>query len=206
MALADWLATPATFATSATGWGVTGPSVANVANVASPADAAPVRLSQMSQMSQASPEQAAELRALIWKLGADWPDGEREEALAIALADPVDALTCYRHLVADMPALAESYGLYTTVPIARRRPDDNRRLCEECANLTPKARCLAAWRGELFGVPRNYEPMAGILGRCECFAPRPDDPDQRPAVERWPYIIADANRRRQEAKEWGRHG
>ncbi len=36
----------------------------------------------------ASAGQAAELRALLTIIAADWPEAERAEALAVALADP----------------------------------------------------------------------------------------------------------------------
>ena len=50
----------------------------------------------------ATQEQAAELRELVALVAAAWPDAERAEALAVALADPVDALICWRALVAHL--------------------------------------------------------------------------------------------------------
>lgn len=63
-------------------------------------------------------------------------------------------------------------------------PDDDRRTCAQCANLTGR-RCQAAKRGEI--VPsRNYEPIRDIPRRCEGYRPTNGDPDQRSGTERWP--------------------
>lgn len=64
-------------------------------------------------------------------------------------------------------------------------PDD-RRTCEQCANLGGR-RCLAAWRGEVV-ANRDYEPVRDIPRRCEGYAPGADDPDRRIGQERWPYL------------------
>jgi hypothetical protein len=50
----------------------------------------------------ASPEEETELRALVALVTAAWPDDERADALAVALIDPVDALTCWRALAAHL--------------------------------------------------------------------------------------------------------
>jgi hypothetical protein len=47
----------------------------------------------------ATAAEADELRALVATILADASDGERSEALATALADPVAALACFRILV-----------------------------------------------------------------------------------------------------------
>lgn len=55
-------------------------------------------------------------------------------------------------------------------------PEDDRRTCRECANLTTnlsgEARCMAAWRGQLRDVARNYHPVTNIPRRCDGFEPR----------------------------------
>lgn len=56
---------------------------------------------------------------------------------------------------------------------------DERRTCRQCRNLSRDGRCLAAWRGELYGVSRELEPIDDMLQRCPSYAPGPDDPDQR---------------------------
>lgn len=48
--------------------------------------------------------------------------------------------------------------------------------------------CLAAWRGEI-KASRNYRPMVDLPFRCEGYQPKPDDPDQRQAYERWPKLF-----------------
>ena len=62
---------------------------------------------------------------------------------------------------------------------------DDRRYCRECSNLTSKGRCLAAWRGEIL-AGSHYHPIDDIPRRCEGFAPKLDDPDQRTGRQRWP--------------------
>ncbi|MFO1324172.1 MAG: hypothetical protein U1F15_08910 [Burkholderiales bacterium] len=54
----------------------------------------------------ATPEQAAELRELIATIAVDWPPGEPEEALAVALVDPDAALVCWRELRAQKGSVA----------------------------------------------------------------------------------------------------
>jgi hypothetical protein len=47
---------------------------------------------------------AAELRALVAAVYSGETDADRADALAAALADPDDALTCYRSIVAETRA------------------------------------------------------------------------------------------------------
>lgn len=56
---------------------------------------------------------------------------------------------------------------------------DERRTCLECRHLTQHGLCLAAWRGEFQGVRRDYQPVQDLPQRCPCYAPRPEDVDQR---------------------------
>lgn len=65
--------------------------------------------------------------------------------------------------------------------------DDDRRTCNQCANLIAR-RCQAAKRGEIV-ASRNYEPVPDLLRRCEGYAPGPNDPDRRTGRERWPGLI-----------------
>ncbi len=66
--------------------------------------------------------------------------------------------------------------------------DDDRRRCDQCANLTPRGLCLAARRGEIV-ANRNYEPVRDFPRRCEGYTPGPNDPDHRPGRVRWPGLI-----------------
>ena len=66
--------------------------------------------------------------------------------------------------------------------------DDDRRRCDQCANLTGRGLCLAAGRGEIV-ASRTYEPIRDLLRRCEGYAPGTDDPDRRHGRERWPGLI-----------------
>jgi hypothetical protein len=50
----------------------------------------------------AAPVHEAELRTLVARVGASWPEAERGEALAVAPADPADALISFRALVEDL--------------------------------------------------------------------------------------------------------
>ena len=72
-------------------------------------------------------------------------------------------------------------------------PDtDDRRTCQQCTNLTPSGRCLAAARGELpYVASRRYEPVQDVLRRCEGYAPTPPSsvpmplPRTRVKAEAW---------------------
>jgi hypothetical protein len=63
------------------------------------------------------------------------------------------------------------------------------RPCLLCRNLSPSGRCLAAWRGELRAA-RDWGPtFPEQPQRCIGYAPKADDPDQRPGRERWPELM-----------------
>jgi hypothetical protein len=64
---------------------------------------------------------------------------------------------------------------------------DDRRHCRDCDNLTQGGRCLAAWRGEILATS-HYHPVDDWPRRCEGYAPKAHDPDQRPGKQRWPGI------------------
>ncbi len=66
--------------------------------------------------------------------------------------------------------------------------DNDRRRCDQCANLTERGLCLAARRGEI-NASRIYEPIRDLLQRCVGYMPKATDPDQRPGRERWPGLI-----------------
>lgn len=133
----------------------------------------------------ATREQATELRELVGIVAADWPDDERAEAIAAALADPDAALVCFR-------ALAAERGRATA---DRQEPAPaDMRPCADCANFTPSGRCLAAWRGEPFGAgiatSRTWTPAEPERPqRCGAYSPGPNDPDKRTGRERWPYLF-----------------
>ena len=63
---------------------------------------------------------------------------------------------------------------------------DDRRHCSECGNLSA-GRCLAAWRGEIVAA-RQYRPIDDLPRRCEGYAPKANDPDQRTGKQRWPGL------------------
>lgn len=68
------------------------------------------------------------------------------------------------------------------------RAGDDRRICPECGCYQER-RCTVAKPGGLVSAARGYMPVPDILRRCEGFAPLPDDPDQRPGVDRWPWLL-----------------
>jgi hypothetical protein len=63
---------------------------------------------------------------------------------------------------------------------------DDRRHCAECRNLL-SGRCLAAWHGEI-EASNQYRPIDDLPRRCEGYAPKPNDLDQRNGKERWPRL------------------
>ena len=133
--------------------------------------------------------QAAELESLDGIFLAGDTEAERREAMSAALADPEAALTSFRLLAAEF---RERYA-----PKCVREADD-RRTCTDCANLSMRdQRCLAAWRGKRIGnAGRNYHPVIDLPGRCEHYAPKADETDQRSGAERWPEMAADNQRLR----------
>ena len=70
------------------------------------------------------------------------------------------------------------------------KPDpfpDDRRTCDQCANLLPSGICKAASPGGLVSAAKNYRPV-DIPRRCEGYAPGATDTDRRPGRERWPGL------------------
>lgn len=136
---------------------------------------------------KATAAEAEELRPLVAVILGDADETDREEPLTVALADPEAALTSFRALAADL----QPHPL----------PDyDDRRACEECANLDRHRgrdgfrRCAAAQRGERIGnAGRDYSPFPDVPRRCEGYLPFPDDPDRRPGRERWPMPFTEAS-------------
>jgi hypothetical protein len=64
--------------------------------------------------------------------------------------------------------------------------DDERINCQQCAKRTGSGRCMAAVE---VGMIKTYSPDPSILRRCNGYAPRPADPDQRTGKERgWKFI------------------
>ena len=133
--------------------------------------------------SRATHDQVADLRALFAIVAADWPPDEQAEAVAVALADPESALTCLRALAANLPSAGA----------AGRDDDPQMHSCRQCLNLPPSGVCLAARRGERFGVGivvgRNYVPPPDLPQRCGAFTPLPGNHDQRPGADRWPWLF-----------------
>ncbi|MDP2830383.1 MAG: hypothetical protein Q8O37_17490 [Sulfuricellaceae bacterium] len=119
-----------------------------------------------------TPEQETELRALVAAVGvADgFTHAEQQEALDLALGDPDAALVSYRAMAIEQGIILDR---------------DDRRRCDQCANLSPGGKC-AAWQA--VGAMRGYSPVRDIPRRCEGYAPGPDDPDKRGGLERWPWI------------------
>jgi hypothetical protein len=147
-------------------------------------------------------------RGSIGSNGSAPAEGFREIEAANAAASPLnlDEETAIREWLAhieetDPDIIAEVLDKCRTGPDARDyftrrvgevpRPagfDDDRRRCDQCANLTGRGLCLAARRGEI-GASRNYKPIRDLPRRCEGYAPRADDPDKRPGRERWPGLM-----------------
>jgi hypothetical protein len=105
--------------------------------------------------------QQRELRRLIEIVLADSPH-EHAEALAAAVADPSNALMCFRDLATQLESPATK---------AIEATKDTRRTCGECGNLSPERQCLAALRGQPLGfaAPRTYRPITTIPGHCQAF-------------------------------------
>jgi hypothetical protein len=175
-------AATATTATLATQGAEKAPTVAAVATVAvassasSKSEVASAEQIPRSPMRTPTAAEAAELRALIRAIGDDdqWAAQDIEDATAAALADPDGALRCYR-------AIAGARGLMLL------SDEDDKRRCTDCANLAASGLCLAARRGDI-AASREYHPVPTLPRRCEGYAPKPTDPDQRAGRERWPGL------------------
>jgi hypothetical protein len=74
--------------------------------------------------------------------------------------------------------------------------DDDRRRCEQFANLTKRGICLAAWRGEIV-ASRTYAPERDRLRRCEAYVLGPDDQDRRVGARALarPALVRNAKRK-----------
>jgi hypothetical protein len=90
--------------------------------------------------------------------------------------DPVEVAEAIR------PTWSKRFQVFAPIP------DDDRRYCWQCANLTRAGTCLAATRGEL-GTSRNYQPIDWPPRRCASYVPTSDDADQRHGRDRWPWMM-----------------
>jgi hypothetical protein len=127
-----------------------------------------------------SKAEANEITALVQAVFASDSDVDRNEALAVALADPDGALLCYR-------TIAEERG------IALPDTDDDRRRCTQCLNLRGRA-CIIAQPGGLVSARQGYQPIRDVLHRCAGYQPDSSDMDHRTGGERWPGLIAKGNK------------
>lgn len=64
---------------------------------------------------------------------------------------------------------------------------DDRRRCDQCANLTEHGSCLAAMRGEI-NSSRIYSPVPDLPQRCVGYLPMATEADQRHGRARWPGL------------------
>ena len=121
---------------------------------------------------------------------------EEEEAIRawLALIEETDPATI-AEVIGQCQRDADARGYFTGRAAADNLQkiegnaafDDDRRTCEQCANLIAR-RCQAAKRDEIV-AHRNYEPIRDLPRRCESYAPGVDDPDRRHGRERWPELI-----------------
>lgn len=152
-------------------------SVAGVAGVATVAvREAPEPIANRTHAAPLSTKEAGEmasLAALVRSVGAAWAFTPEEvaEALTHALAKPEEARACFEALAAEVASM-----------------DDDRTTCQTCAGRRFDGACRAAQRGDISGTARNYTPDPAIRRRCEAYAPKPNDPDQRTGAERWPNL------------------
>ncbi len=87
---------------------------------------------------------------------------------------------------------ADARGYFLRQAAAVARPvafDDDRRHCDQCANLRRDVCTIAEPKaGALVVANRGYRPVREPPRRCAGYAPGPDDPDRRPGRERWPGL------------------
>lgn len=107
-----------------------------------------------------------------------------ERSLTAVLAVPNPAISGISRVSIGSNGSTESADL---------REIDERRRCDQCANLTGRGLCLAAWRGEIV-ASRNFEPVRDLPQRCVGYLPKPGEPDQRTGRQRWPGLIQKVNR------------
>jgi len=86
----------------------------------------------------------------------------------------------------------DARGFFIRQAAAVARPvafDDDRRHCDQCANLRRDVCAIAEPKiGALVVANRGYRPVREPPRRCAGYAPGPDDPDRRPGRERWPGL------------------
>lgn len=122
-------------------------------------------------------------------------EGE-ERALRAWLAnieEPDEAVIAQVLNQCQVDAEARCYFLRLAEDTARPDAfDDERRRCDQCAELTERGLCLAARRGDIVAI-RVYEPVRDIRRRCEGYSPGADDPDRRHGRVRWPDLIQEGD-------------
>lgn len=112
-------------------------------------------------------------------------EGEIREWLAlIEEADPATIAEVIERCRIDSEARA--YFVGRSSELTGQISEDDRRTCNQCANLLGR-RCQAANRGEIV-ASRNYEPIRDLPRRCEGYATKKGESDQRGGKERWPGL------------------
>ncbi len=116
---------------------------------------------------------------------------ERNATAVTAVPDPGDA-EILRASIGSNGSGSNGIAAVTDFQESEAISDDNRRTCDQCANLTGRGLCLAARRGEIV-ASRSYEPIRELLRRCEGYMPGVNDADRRSGLERWPGLIQKGN-------------
>ncbi|MBN8464147.1 MAG: hypothetical protein J0M01_15260 [Dechloromonas sp.] len=124
---------------------------------------------------------AASATARNWLI--HYADRDPLQVVCVPEATHAQIMAWYPEAIAAEPFV----GLAAEEPPKPDTFPDDRRTCDQCANLLAR-RCTAAKRGEIVSS-RNYEPIRDLPRRCEGYAPGAADPDGRPGRERWPGLI-----------------
>lgn len=131
-----------------------------------------------------NPNPTPELSATVegaMTLSTVLPKNEIGKVATLTVATPATVIRLEDDSVAPVASVAVAYP-----ESDHGRLMDDRRHCLACANLSA-GRCLSAWRGEIV-ASRQYRPIDNLPRRCEGYAPKSNDPDQRTGKQRWPGL------------------
>lgn len=160
--------------------GATGkPANANPANSANDGQGKGQTLARLATLALANPP---EVKAEPIKLTGGDEFIIRRWLAHIEETDPALIENCLNQCRTDPEALA--YFLQR----AREVPEDDRRYCRQCGNLTAANKCRAS----------KVSPITDLPQRCEDYSPGPEDLDRRSGRERWPGL----NHKQTKAETW----
>ncbi len=126
-------------------------------------------------------------------LGAckDLPISPEQLKTELEAGDDIPSIESGELSPAGLRMVAETLSLMRGHTFTPPEPEDDRRYCRQCQQLSLGGFC----RSEV--TARGYEPLDHLPRRCAGYLPEPEEEDQRTGAQRWPSLQRNYIRNRQ---------